>query len=145
MSQGANTIQNHARYNILAYSSLVCPQTNCKAGELPLEDSVCLLYKYPCTAYGCVISLPISHIFGDVGMSYQICLATYPESLSINSSSWPKSTWYHIKEIKISYNIYWMHNLNIFFIMPQLHQSNRRMILFSLWGSKWIMWCMLVM
>lgn len=50
MSQGANTMHNHASYNILAHSSLVCLQTNCKAGELPLDDSVCLLYKYPCTA-----------------------------------------------------------------------------------------------
>lgn len=129
-------MQNHASYNILVSSSLVCPQTNCKAGELPLEDSVCLLYKFPYTAKGCVVSLPISYIFGDVGMSHQICLATYPESLSSNSSSWHKITWYQIKEINISYNMYWMHNLNIFSSCHNFINQIEEWLCFDFWGSK---------
>lgn len=78
-------------------------------------------------------------------MSHQICLATYPESLSSNSSSWPKITWYHIKEIKNSYNMYWMHNVNIFSSCHNFINQIEEWLCFDLWGSKWCMWCMLVM
>lgn len=85
LSQDANIMQAATYWQALP--------TNCWTKEIPLEDSVFLLYKYTCTAEGCLISLPIFHIIGGVVRGHQVRLQGYPESPSSNPPCWPEISW----------------------------------------------------